>query len=768
MSLDVAPSAAQPDTVEGLRARLAEAEAQVARAKDLIALSRQLGELKSTDEALEWLLGVLVTKTKADRGTLFLNDAQTGELHSRVLVGKYRREIRILNNQGIAGHVFTTGESTLVENAYDDPRFDGAVDEKSGYRTETVLCVPMSTTSGEVIGVAQLLNKKGGPFDNEDKLLVEELTQHCSVTLATRQVVERMSQKRQQEIELLDVISDITAEIKLTSLLDKVMKEASRMLKADRGTLFLNDEKTGELYTEIGQGLETKQIRFPNHLGIAGAVFTSSKSVNIPYAYADLKFNPGFDRQTGYFTRSILCVPVVNKTGKVIGVTQMLNKLGGAFTLEDETRLRAFTAQIAIALENAKLFDDVQNIKNYNESILQSMTNGVVTFDNEGTINTCNAAADRILRQRDASAVGKKAADVFSGQDWLLERIERVSERGAAEVVMDADLQVEDGVVSVNATVQPLRDIQGDPLGTMVMLEDISGEKRVRATMSRYIDAGLADQLLEDGQDVLGGRSIEATVLFSDIRSFTTITEHLGAQGTVSLLNEYFTIMVDCIQRERGMLDKFIGDAIMAGFGVPIAGDDDEDRSVRCAIQMLRELRQWNAARAARSEPPVKIGVGIATGDVVSGNIGSSRRMDYTMIGDTVNLGSRIEGACKAYSAELLIAETTRRKLRGTYRIREVDFVQVKGKTEPVAIYEVLDHHTEQSFPNVMEVVGHFDAGVAHYRARRWKKAREAFERVLRMHPEDGLCKMYLERVAYFAENDPGEGWNGIWVMDSK
>ena len=113
------------------------------------------------------------------------------------------------------------------------------------------------------------------------------------------------------------------------------------------------------------------QIRLPNHVGIAGAVFTSGKTINIPYAYADLRFNPAFDKQTGYFTRSILCVPIVNKDGKIIGVTQVLNKRGGPFTDEDESRLKAFTAQISIALENAKLFDDVQNMKNYNESMLR-------------------------------------------------------------------------------------------------------------------------------------------------------------------------------------------------------------------------------------------------------------------------------------------------------------------------------------------------------------------------------------------------------------
>ena len=200
------------------------------------------------------------------------------------------------------------------------------------------------------------------------------MTTQAAVALQSTQFVERMQRTRAQEMEFLDVVSDVTAEIDLGVLLQKVMGEATRMLNADRSTLFLSDEKTNELFSRGAQGDSIGEIRLPNHLGIAGAVFTSGQTINIPYAYADLRFNPAFDKKTGYFTRSILCVPVVNKNGKTIGVTQVLNRKGGPFTEEDESRLKAFTAQVAIALENAKLFDDVQNMKNYNESMLESMT----------------------------------------------------------------------------------------------------------------------------------------------------------------------------------------------------------------------------------------------------------------------------------------------------------------------------------------------------------------------------------------------------------
>ena len=205
------------------------------------------------------------------------------------------------------------------------------------------------------------MNKRAGQF-NDDDLELLAITTQATVSLQSTQYVERMKKSREQEMKFLDMVSDVTSELDLGVLLHRVMEEATRMLNADRSTLFINDEKTGELFSRLAMGDSVGEIRLPNHMGIAGTVFQSGKTVNIPYAYADLRFNPAFDKKTGYFTRSILCVPVVNKAGKVIGVTQVLNKNGGAFNEDDETRLRAFTAQVSIALENAKLFDDVQNL----------------------------------------------------------------------------------------------------------------------------------------------------------------------------------------------------------------------------------------------------------------------------------------------------------------------------------------------------------------------------------------------------------------------
>ncbi len=735
----------------------------------LLQLTQRVAAIENLDELLATLVEIVANETNAERGTLFLNDAATNELYSRIAQGTFNREIRILNTTGIAGSVFQSGRGEIVNDAYADERFNREVDRKTGFTTRSILCVAVKTARGEVIGVVQTLNKREGGFTGDDMVLLEAMATQASAALQSSQFVERMQKTRQAEMEFLDLVADITSSLDLSVLLRRVMSEATRMLKADRSTLFLHNDKTNELWSEVGEGLNAVQIRLPNHVGIAGAVFQSGKTINIPHAYADLRFNPAFDKKTGYFTRSILCVPVVTKLGKLIGVTQALNKRGGPFTAEDEARLKAFTAQVSIALENAKLFDDVQNMRNYNQSVLESMSSGVITLNEDGRVHTCNAAGFRLLKIRETDILGKPVAEFFTGPNaWIAGRLAEVAESGKSAVLMDANMEVRGEKLSVNVTLQPLVSLKAKRLGSMLMLENISNEKRMKSTMARYMDPGLAERLLAGGGDLLGGQSVEATMLFSDIRSFTTLTEELGAQGTVALLNEYFTIMVNCITQEGGMLDKFIGDAIMAEFGIPVAHGDDADRAMRAAISMTTELRALNQRRQERGQKPVLMGVGLNTDTVVSGNIGSPKRMDYTVIGDGVNLASRLESACKEYSAQILMSEFTYRKLKGTYRSREVDRVVVKGKTEPIGVYEILDYHSEETFPNMPEAINQFRGGLGYYRKGEFDRAIAQFRETLSLHPGDKLSQTYIQRCEYLKDHPPGDEWTGVWVMKSK
>ena len=748
----------------------------------LLQVTTDLAKTKSLDEALEVLVKITTSTIGAERGTIFLNDPATGELYSRIAQGNFRREIRILNTKGVAGWAFTKNEGVIIHDAYKDERFNKAVDVRTGFRTKSILCAPLRTVNGDEIGVSQILNKIDGEFDQNDLDMLEAMTEQAAIAIQGNIIVEQIEAARKQALEFLDVVSQVSSELELTPLLQKIITTISTMLDCERATLFINDEKTNELYTEVGEGLDEKStIRIPNHLGISGAVFTSGKAVNIPHAYADLRFNPSFDKQTGFFTRSILCMPVFSKAGKTIGVSQVLNKRGGSFNAEDEKRLAAFTSQISMGIENAKLFDDVQSQMNYSQSILSSMHDAVLTFDEHGVVKTCNPAGLRILKVPHEAAILEQQASVLFGgpNEWLLHKLEAVHEN---EEFLDAEIQIEGETLSVNITLTPLlgknekrQEVDSAPkdniIGAMLMIEDISSEKRMKSTMSRYMDPELADQLMTaDGNDddIMGGKQSVGTVLFSDVRSFTTITEELGAQGTVKLLNDYFTIMVDCITDEGGMLDKFIGDAMMCIFGTPVPHEDDPDRAVRAAIRMMTDLKVFNDKRSTEGKMPIDHGMGINTDSIVSGNIGSPKRMDYTVIGDGVNLAARIESACKQYGAHILISEFTHKAVKATYRTRQVDYVIVKGKTEPVGVYEVLDFHDDESYPNLVEALGLFNDGYRSWNLGKWDQATKLFNSVKKINPNDKAAQLYIDRCNHMKKNPPKGTWDGVWVMTSK
>ncbi|MFA6958834.1 MAG: adenylate/guanylate cyclase domain-containing protein [Thermoanaerobaculia bacterium] len=597
-----------------------------------------------------------------------------------------------------------------------------------------------------------------------------------------------MVDELREEVRILEMSQSLMGELQLDVLLERIMRATTGLLDADRSTLFLYDKKTDELFSRFAEGLNTKEIpiprsssetpmpggrreiRIPASQGVAGAVFRTGTPANISDPQNDPRFNKEIDERTGYRTRSILAMPIFSKDGHCIGVTQVLNKEKGSFTAKDETRLRAFTAQIAVALENARLFEDVMRIQNYNESILRSTSNGMISLDNERRVATVNDPALRILKTSREAVVGRSTDELLGAANaWIARSIARVEQSGATDINLDADVRLRDRTsASVNLTTVPLRDAKGDSLGSLLILEDITNEKRVRSTMSRYMSKEVAEQLLQEGEGVLGGKSQRISILFSDIRSFTNVAEALGARETVSMLNEYFEQMVEVVFRHGGILDKYIGDAIMALFGAPFEKERDAESAVATANEMIVVLREHNAKRWREGKAPIDIGIGISTGDAIVGSIGSPKRMEYTAIGDSVNLASRLEGATKLYGVKVLVSEFTVGAMKQAVPLRELDLMRVKGKDKPVTIFEALGHHDEASFPNMKDALDYYESGLALYRQQRWTEALQRFDAALRAHPGDGPSKLYKERAAYYLANPPGPAWDRVWTMKEK
>ncbi|MEH2408726.1 GAF domain-containing protein [Nostoc sp.] len=323
---------------------------------------------------------------------------------------------------------------------------------------------------------------------------------------------------------------------------------------------------------------------------------------------------------------------------------------------------------------------------------------------------------------------------------------------------------------SINLTVNPLTNPEGSVRGGLVVLEDISQEKRMKTTMSRYLTPHVAEQVMALGEDALMvGERKEVTILFSDIRGYTTLTENLGAAEVVSLLNQYFETMVEAVFNYEGTLDKFIGDALMAVFGAPLPLTENHAwRAVQSALDMRRRLEEFNQRRIIQAQPQIRIGIGISSGDVVSGNIGSRKRMDYTVIGDSVNLSSRLEAVTKDYGCDILLSELTYELCSDRIWVRQLDKIRVKGKHQAVNIYELIGDRTTPLDANTQEFLYDYHTGRSAYLSRNFSQAIACFEAAKCIQPQDQAVDIHLERARNYQQTPPPESWDGVWTMLTK
>jgi adenylate cyclase len=294
-------------------------------------------------------------------------------------------------------------------------------------------------------------------------------------------------------------------------------------------------------------------------------------------------------------------------------------------------------------------------------------------------------------------------------------------------------------------------------------------KQQIRSMFEKYVDASVVDKLIENPELMaLGGEERELTILFSDIQGFTTMSEKLTPHELVTLLNELLDELSLIIFKNKGTIDKYIGDAIMAFWGAPIPDENHAYNACVTAIEMQEKLKELRERWKKLGRPEIKMRIGINTGKVIVGNMGSKVKFNYTVIGDDVNLASRLEGANKEYGTSIMIGESTYEKVKDKVVARELDLLVVKGKTEPVKVYELIGlvNNTLPSWIN--EFVEVYHEALKLYREREWDRAIELFSRALEIYPDDYTCKLYIQRCLYFKEVPPPEDWSGVFVMQTK
>ncbi len=291
--------------------------------------------------------------------------------------------------------------------------------------------------------------------------------------------------------------------------------------------------------------------------------------------------------------------------------------------------------------------------------------------------------------------------------------------------------------------------------------------KKVRNAFQYYMTSSVVQEVLNDPDKLkLGGEKKNLSVLFSDIRSFTTISEKMEPEELVHFLNEYLTVMTDIVFNHDGVLDKYMGDAIMAIYGAPAERTDHAYRACITALEMMQSLRELHKPWEERGLPKMNIGIGVSTGPMVVGNMGSERRFDYTVMGDTVNLGARLEAINKMYGTNIIISEHTYTAVKDIMACRELDVVKVKGKDLPVKIYELMARKGGDD--RYATLAGLFEKGVGFYRGMKWDEAIQTFNEVLKLRANDSASKLYIERCNALAKDPPPADWDGVFTMTTK
>jgi len=802
---------------------------QFLRAIELINNETLENMLEKVLEAITLKIGQIL---QAEHTTIFLVDYDKGILWAKVPQDNVHKplEIRTPIKMGIPGHVASTGECLNITQVQTHPLYSPELEKQIGYTFRNILCMPVVSSKNKIVAVVQLTNKTdNGSFDSEDEERFRDFAASIGIILETCQSFYVVGKKQRGATALLRATQTLGQSLDLEATLQIVMEQARNLMQAERSTLFLHRKEMGELWTKVATADEstTMEIRIPANRGIVGYVASTGQALNITDAYKDPRFDPSTDKKTGYITRNILCLPVFNSNNELIGVTQLINKHQGSFTASDEEFMRAFNIQAGIALENARLFENVLLEKQYQKDILQSLSDAVISTDMEGQIVTINDAALELLGCPLEEANGKNYKSVWSENligrlVWEVVPIENLQMRlqdslktGAKHYVPEqkltlglykqendnhnitilavSDRSLPDVFIpwnhpltpqsellssndiqkitrSINLTVNPLTNPEGGVRGGVVVLSDISQEKRMKATMYRYLSPRVAEQVMALGEDrLMEGERKDVTVLFSDIRGYTALTENLGATEVVSLLNEYFETMVEAVFNHEGTLDKFIGDALMAVFGAPLVLDENHGwQAIQAALEMRQRLQEFNQRRIVQKQPQIQIGIGISSGEVVAGNIGSHKRMDYTVIGDGVNLSSRLEGVTKEYGCDIILSEFTYQHCRDRIWTRQLDKIRVKGKNQAVTIYEVIGDRKTPLDSKMEEFLLHYHAGRAAYLSRNFQQAMLCFQAAQTIKPTDSVVNMYIQRTEKYQQIPPPESWDGTWILSFK
>ena len=653
----------------------------------------ELGEILIEADKIEsvssGILRLTLGTIMASRGTIFLLEQKSSEIRELSSIGlkNYSPSIALSESFMLNIKVYQYGHLD-----YDEPPdwIEGGLKEyliKSKIKTIVPLFHKNNLLGLLCIGEKFMSEK----FSDIDYKILEIISNHLTKALYNYELIRDVEQKKKElNIKLLELETLFDIGVAISSVLDindlshEVLLRAVGILNASKGMFVLNNDNSPilEILSMFNWG--EKDFLLSNKIDVFKQMQKGNRGIILTKDHST-------DIQKKLNEQNLIVVPLRAKQ----------NLLGCMILCDKETRdgvepfkeldldiLSSLSNQAAVAMDNAKLFKEITEAKQFNESILGSIATGVITINSLGEVDSINKAGESILRLDHNDILDNHYMFLFEKDKEIIDLINKTEESKKIHSEINIPFLSASDDTIINISIAPRFDINDNAEGLVMAIEDISDINKVKNTFKRYVSKQVVDNLLDDDTKLkLGGEDREVTILFTDIRGFTAMSEKMEPEKVVLTLNEYFSEMIDIVFKYNGTLDKIIGDELMIVFGAPLSSKDDTDRALITAIEMQKKIIELNKLRKKRNEPPILVGAGINKGRVVSGNIGSRDMMDYTVVGDTVNLGARL---CSAASAgEIIISGQVKDSAVNDFNFKELKPILVKGKKDKIDVYRV-------------------------------------------------------------------------------
>ncbi len=483
---------------------------------------------------------------------------------------------------------------------------------------------------------------------------------------------------------LLDLTNTINSLNDLDSLFFNVLTLSSSILNSSKGMVLIKNE-VSNIFDPISIfNLDENKIKkqiFNTRSGFLKLLNRDKKSfiVEKKHKLNHKLFDSSF---------SIVC-PIISENmlvGAIILFDKETRKGIEDFNINDLKLLDSITIQTSFAYQNIRLLESLKKSNKLNENVMSSITTGIIGINLFGEIEFVNKEALRLLKKDNLEVVGNHYLIIFEKDKHLQELIQKVEVDQERLFESEFTIKPNRKKIIVNLSCSPVFDEQKAFSGIVIAIDDLSKINKVKSTFKKYVSKNIVDKLLENEDSLnLGGTESDITILFSDIRGFTSMSEKLNPSEIVRLLNKYFQSMIDVVFKYNGTLDKIVGDELMVLYGVPLKNENDTENAVNTAIEMFKKLDQFNKEITKNGFEPFQIGIGINKGKAVSGNIGSEQQMNYTVIGDTINLGARL--CSHAKSGQILISNSVKDYISKIHDFKKIPSIAVKGKSKPIDVW---------------------------------------------------------------------------------